>query len=1527
MGRFLRIALLVVGVLFVVILIGLTVISSTDYGHNLVRRQALKILEGQAHGIVKMGRISGNLLNGITVEDFSITDSAGRPFFAVEKATAGYALGGFLRKKVTLNDVTLVRPVIVLDKLPGQDWNYKRIFPGDSLAPKDTTFGFGDWLVFNDVTMVQGRVMVKRPWSPDSTLSEAAQDSAIAEALAGGTRAHVVVAEGGHQQVMDFRDISGEFPLARLAHPDEDAARIEVAKLAMIAAPFRPPVAEVRDLVGAFEYNGDSLWFSEVEAELPASKISGGGSYVFEPGDVALHLVGAPASLGDLRWIYPRLPAQGGGPIEFIMAMHGDTMRYEAPRADLAVGSSRIAGSFGITITDTMALHGTDLRFTSFDTRLIEQLVDGLELPRRGTLTGRAALNGGVHYMNVNGDIAFNDQQTGRSRVAARGAVGMVEGGGARAQDLRLTLESVQVALARMVMPDLPIAGAVSGTATLDGTTETTLAATANLVHTQESERSHLVGRGAVRMTGGTTWMDIDAQARPISLVTVGRFAPAIGLRGSAMGPIRVTGSLGNLAVRGDLTLSPGGALLVNGKLDLTGTPAYDMSAVATVFDANAIIAKAPHTALTARATARGTGFALATMRSNIAADVQTSTFDSIGIDSARIRVAIANGVARLEPMLLSGPAGFVEARGDFGLVAGRSGEIAYRAQLDSLSVIDRWLPGDTAVTVPRPRVTARALQQAREDSARMAAATEVERAVLGTPAPKLVVDTPRTVRNDSISGSLYAAGTMRGNLSGFDLRGRVAAQDVVLRGNSIRRARAEYGWIGAMTPNNTMLLAAHADSAMLAGFQLDSLDARLSYTGPGGTAVLAIHQDNDREYSANVGFALHLDHKEIHFTDLALRFDTTRWVASRPGTVRWGGRGIEVETIELRSGPEGRIYVNGLIPTEGQADLELAVTNFEISHLVDLLQSDIEATGLVSVTASAEGTTSNPRFRGAAGFVGGSYGGTALPDLHGTFNYASRRLTTKVQAARNGGMSLATLEAQLPINLAISGVQGPRLPDGPVVIDLVADSLPLDVLPQFTDAITDVRGRVIGSVAVRGTMRNPQTVGALALDLGSFGIAPLGVVVRDIRGNLRMQGDTIVVDSIIGRSGGGTVRLAGGLGVETLTAPSFDLELLALDARVLNNETGRIRADASIHVEGPFDGVHITGGATLRDGIIYIPETGNKEVIGSNDPALYNVLDTSMVADEALFPSESPLLANLQMDVNVRIMRDTWVRSPDANVEIFTDPEAGDLNIHIDRRADAIVLDGFVNTDRGEYTFMSKRFQIRRGSATFIGGQELDPTLQITGEYPVEIAGREALTIRVVIGGTLSAPRISLESDAQPPIPQSDLIAYLAFGRGSSSLLQVGGSGTTSGGSVGGALVGTVGAAATRGLVGVALGVVVDELEGEASRALGADVFNISPGDVPTEVSAGGVGGFLQGTEVEAGVYTDRNTFFAVQTQASPSWAGLGIRVERRFGRGLRVETSFAPRYFLAEPTLGTQPAQSPTTSFGAFLIKEWRF
>ena len=308
-------------------------------------------------------------------------------------------------------------------------------------------------------------------------------------------------------------------------------------------------------------------------------------------------------------------------------------------------------------------------------------------------------------------------------------------------------------------------------------------------------------------------------------------------------------------------------------------------------------------------------------------------------------------------------------------------------------------------------------------------------------------------------------------------------------------------------------------------------------------------------------------------------------------------------------------------------------------------------------------------------------------------------------------------------------------------------------------------------------------------------------------------------------------------------------------------------------------------------------------------------------MADRELFPTQSRLLANLRMDVTLRVDRDVFVRSREANVEAYSD---GDLGVHVNRAKQTLVLDGVLLTERGQYTFMTRRFNIKRGSATFINSTELNPTLQGTAEYEVKQPNREAINIQIVVGGTLRTPNISLISDAQPPIPQSDLLSYLAFGRSSSSLVQLEGSGLTNG-SGGSNLVGAGAALASRQLAGIAIGVTADQFAGEAARSLGVDVFTITPADVQTDV-----GNFLRATQFEFGKYVKSHTFVAVKSPLDPkALVRPGVQVVHRFGglRGYRLETGVDTRYLLREPTLSRDQTVATTSAFGAFLIREWRF
>jgi translocation and assembly module TamB len=206
-------------------------------------------------------------------------------------------------------------------------------------------------------------------------------------------------------------------------------------------------------------------------------------------------------------------------------------------------------------------------------------------------------------------------------------------------------------------------------------------------------------------------------------------------------------------------------------------------------------------------------------------------------------------------------------------------------------------------------------------------------------------------------------------------------------------------------------------------------------------------------------------------------------------------------------------------------------------------------------------------------------------------------------------------------------------------------------------------------------------------------------------------------------------------------------------------------------------------------------------------------------------------------------------------------------------------------------------------------------------------------MNIRVIVAGTVKQPRVSLESDAQPPISQSDLLSYLAFGESSGSLLQVGSTGAIAGGLRG---TGVINAASSR-LAGVAIGVAVDELEGDVARSAGLDVFNVTPGDLPIEQGQNAISQFLRGTEIEVGKYVSPSTFTsfvfapgivtcAGGNHTNSSCSIPGFTVQYRTNKGYRFETSLTPRYILDRPTLAGQTAAS-TSQLGAFIIREWRF
>jgi autotransporter translocation and assembly factor TamB len=1524
-----KLALKIVGGLIVTVLVlavaAAFVVTNTHWGHEQVRTRVLALLNnGVAHGTVHVDSLEGDLWHGITLKGVSIVDSAGAPFVKAEEVHTGYNIRPFLSRKIDLNGVRFVRPEVVLDKAPNGIWNYDRIFPvSKSAAPADTSsIQFGDWVVFHDVQIVDGHLTVRLPWHAADSLSAKARDSAIKVVTDPASRLVVVAREGGYQQVQDFRSIFAHLPLARIAQPGFKTRLFKADSARMIAYAFAPPPADVRQLAGTFESNKDSVWFTVPELKLPASSATLAGRYNINTGDLALHGLGKPVALADVRFLEPALPTDGHASLELALAWVGKRQDYVVHNLDLVTGTATATGDIGITRGDTFELHQTDVTFAGVNTRLIEQLVKGLDIPRQGVVSGHAKIDGVMSAMQINGDVTFNDSKTGVNRVLAIGEVGTANGV-IRARDLHVTLSPVQVRLAEMAMKNFPLQGTLTGSAVLNGASDTRLVASQlQLTHLDRGERTHVSGTGTVRL-GKVPYLFLDAIAEPLSLVTAGRFAPAAGLRGNVTGPIKVDGTTRDLAIRSTLVTPDGGVIEADGRLDLASKDVgYNLNVMTKLFNANLVAEKAPRTSLSAMLTAEGRGFAPETMQGNFDASLSTSTIDTLAVDSSRVRVRVASGVATIDTFALSVPGASANVSGAFGLAKTANASLAYRVQVDSIGKLARYLPLDTSIVKPRPGPVAERLAAMRADSVRMAQKLAVARAAGVAPlANPIVIDTPASFKRDSLAGSALIEGKLKGGLGGFDLQGTLIASNIVALGNTVNRAKAYYVWNRALTPEANFDVRASIDSVSAAGFLLDSVALSGTYLKPGGNARVSIFQNSRRDYAMNAAYAIYPDRNELRFGDLRLRFDSTRWASAHPGALLWGQPGIEIDSLDLRNNVGGRIFANGKVPSAGVANLDVDIANFEVGDLMGLLQSDLALRGLLSTKMRVIGSSGAPLITGTASVAEATYGGTVIPDVAATFHYAEQKLTAKADATYVG-RRIATATAMVPVNLAASGVTGPRLLDAPASADIEADSLPLDLASKFTDAVSEVRGYTTGSASLRGPITKPQITGDIVVADGGMRVTALGVRRAARNGSVHVHNDSVTIDSIAASSGG-RFRISGGVGIATPATPSFDLKLTADNAKVLDNVQGHVLADANITVKGPYSAVDVSGSARIRQGVLYIPKPDTREMLNTNDGAVYAVVDTSNAAVAGVLPTQSQLVNNLKMDLTLAVDRDTWVRNTEANVEIYSD---GDLRIEVDRKRGKLTLDGVVNTDRGQYEVLSKRFEIKRGSATFVGTREIDPILQLTGEYAIKQASQQALNIRVLIGGTLLAPKLTLESDAQPPISQSDLLSYLAFGSESGSLLQVGGS-SVSGATAGGGLVGTSAALATKQLAGVALGVFVNDLEGRAARSLGADVLNITPSNIPTELASSNFGTlttFLKGTQLEFGKYVNTQTFVGLQLQATTS---PGFRIERRIGHnGLSLESTLQPRFFLPQPSLEIQNLKK-ANAFGLFLIRRWRF
>ncbi len=1508
------------------------VLAMTPWGNERIRRILVSQANQHLTGELSVAGLRGNLFSGATLTNVQLLDSLKHPVFAARRVEIHYGFMAALRRGVVIKSLELDTPLVVLDKRPGARWNFQSLMK-PSTAAKDTTRK-GTPPQLSNITIRHGRFLYRRPWRPDSTLSAAARDSAIAKALDLTARRRTVRVPNGYQRVLDYRDIDASLPVVTIAHGTQPTA-VQIGALSMIAEPYRPPAIDVRSLVGTLYASKDSLWWRGAHMVMPGSKVSGDGTIGFRRSGFSLDLTGSPVALADLRWLDPKLSSTGGGTLRYQMRLHGDTSEFAISNADLKYGDASLAGHASVARVKAkgrpaeLLVRGADVVVAHLSTTTIHELAPSVKLARTGTLNGHLVVSGAPSSLLVDADVRFDDASAGRSHVIARGGVGLT--GGVRARDLEVQLLPLQVATLSGAGVKIPLGGVLNGNAVVSGAQREGWSVRGNITHLERGDRSHVIGSGRYQAAGKR--LVADATLEPLSLVTVGKFAPSAQLRGSVSGQVHAEGTTRDLRVRGVLHSQSGGRIDGRGTVALAGSRTrYDVSVALDALNANAFSRRAPATLLTGTVSARGAGTSAAAANTAFSVNLAHSRYDTFTVERVLARGSLANGLLRLDTLNAIDRGIIARARGTLGITSAQTGKLEFSLTVDSLTALRRFIgTSDTGVvSVASGRQGARRAA-ARADSARRADAVRIEQLALGLPTGvSLISDTLPSIRRDSLAGSLVAVGLLSGNVKELGIDATVRGSELVVRGNSVRRLNGRAYSSNVRDRSRPLTFNVDADTVQASGFGFEQVHAAGRWQDGRLASELHVRQDSLVSYAALGRYArpakgMH----EVQLDSLRMQFDTLVWRLVHPGGARFANGVINVDSIDLRSSSGGRLFANGVVPKEGAVQLEVAAEQVRVSTVLRALQRNADADGNIGIALRLAGTRSDPAITGRATLRDANYGGTRAPDANVDLIYLARRLALDATARDSTGHQVLSATASLPFDLSLAGVTGSRKLPGALNADIVFDSLALAALPINSRAFGDVRGTLVADAHVRGSWKTPLYSGRAALRDGAMTVVSTGMRLDGAAADIRLVGDSLLLDSLVARARG-TLRANGSVDLADRAHPFARLSASGQNVRVMDQARGLVDADAEIVALGPLDALRVTGGGEMKGGFLALKQFRKDllRVKAPGDLSYFAVFDTSANPNDALRVKQElaqPRRVAIIADLSLIVDRGNYYRNrPDANTEFYTG-NGEVVRAHIDQRSSDQWAVGFVRIGDGVAFFRTLAFVPARGSLTFGPHTDAVGIVQQVGERNVWEPGRGIFPVQFLTGGTSKAPSVGLESGTLFPIRGRELNSYLTLGRLSTSLLQQSGSSLTGSEAWSGQLSGETGALAHRQQGATALGVVLHDIGTGATKEYGLDAFSVSPADVPTELVFGKTGG-VRGALIEGGRYVTTDRYIAGQLRFT---SGIpGIRMAQKFGTIYRLDVGIEPRFlFRAPEELGITHPTVRSGAFGAFLTRIWDF
>jgi hypothetical protein len=1471
----------------------IVVLTRTEWGMERARRFAVAWLEDRIEGELRLGRVTGpGLLRGVIIHDFGIVDPRGRPFLSSDSIELAYSWRSLAAGRIVLDRVTLYRPHLVIERLPGDTiWNFQHVFPPGPDQPDQRSL-----VMFNDARVIDGLATIRMPWEPDGPVEPADTARLILEEVPGGVA-----------RTMRFEAIEARLSRVIWESPTEPGQLFDIASLQTRGYVWREPFL-LRHARGTLTARDSVIAFDMPEVELPRSEAGVLGRVVMRtgPNDLDIRLDGRRLVFDDLHWLYPNLPDEGGGSLILRIQSQPDGILWLAENARIQAPGTNLAGSVGIVTGDSLYFTQVDLRASPLDIRTLEQLLPG-GLPVEGILVGTLEVRGPLSALETSGRLELAGRAGTRpSDVAWRGVLDMRNARDPRAISLSTDVRHLELALLQAFNPELRIPGSVRGRVQVGGRLAS-LNYSGSLEHTAPGgARSSLEGSGWLRGVGAARSFDLSVLATPVTLEDLASLVPALeGMVGELTGPVHIAGNADAFTLEAELATPGGGLSLTATVTDAGGNPEVRGEIRTSAFRLDAFREGLPQWRVAGGATLDLAGRDLAGLTGTIQLQLDSSRVGSFPLGALVAGLQLGDGLLTVDSASLLTVGGTGRARGSMALVAHRTGELEVGFTSESLTPFQGLAPGAT----PGPDGEAR------------------------------------------LGGRLDLLATLSGWAGALEIVGRARGESLVYGPASAARLRAELeGTLGAAAPGGTggFRLVASADSLLALSHPL--AEARMEAAWRPGGADVAISGGGGGQERFNARASLNGAQ-----AGTTIRLDELRlggaapWRLQGPAVLRTADGAFHLDGAELVRQEGGRARASGTLAWTAQAsdgpaasgstgapvDFTVRVADAPFGEFLRAFRSRETGEGELQAVLRVTGTTLDPVLEGEVAGSDIVYGDVRIDQAFAEISYAGLGVDLHAEA-QHRGRSILTAGGRIPLDLRLGPVEERRRAD-PLRVTLSADSLPPALLLGLVDGFYNVGGRIDGVVTLAGTTLDPALSGGFSLRNGAADWEVSGVRYREVNGEFTLEGDRILRINVRAQAGDARPRggrplaggIAGGEGMVTglidlsdLSDPGFNLSFTANRAFAARRRDVEATVSGEVLLGGRYSRPEVSGSLRVEQGALNVDELYRQYLIVGlelDDPGLLSLVDTSLVAVRPLLAAATnPFLRNLQIrNMQVAVGNESWIRSRDMDVEV-----TGNMNITFDRRDEDLRLLGSLNVERGTYTLyypplQSRRFQVREGSIEFPGTPGIDPNMTITAAFRAR-ANNEPLDILAMVSGTLQNPRVRLASESQPPISESDLASYLFFGVPTWEVASIG-----------------AGAADVRAVAGLGFRAFAPSVLGYASSGLQTLVQSAGLLDyvslTSAEAGAGdqaapGLTRFLAGTQLELGRYLGSNLFVGYAQRLGAASFDPAVRLEWRFLPEFSLE-AFAEDRFARLPGFGTRSEPGFRRVYGFMLFREWGF